>query len=168
MTEPPPFEHISKQTEQQRFASNSMRDQSPGLGLTLHIDLGERPGETMARIQEVFAAWIPIAERVWHDHGPFPSDEDYPSPVEMEAVLPQWLVDALRSQSREQVLGSDWRLGYLGWLDAMENRCWQWWSHNQHDRLLAVAIVVDGFPCPVRELVCLARLAGAATVEIEW
>jgi hypothetical protein len=145
-----------------------MLAQPPGLGLNVRIDLGEQPHETMARILEVVAAWIPIAERVWRDHGLWASEEEYPPPEELEPLLPPWFVDALNAQLRDDVAASDWRLGYRAWLHAMENRCWQWWSHRQDGRLVTVAIVVDGFPCPVRELVCLARLAGAAAVEIEW
>lgn len=168
MREQPSFDTISGLTERERFDSNSLRDRPPGLGLTLRIDLGEQADETLAKIQEVISAWIPIAERVWLEHGPFPSDEEYPPPEELEGVLPLWFIEALKSKSPEQVPGDAWRLDDIEWLDAIENRCWQWWSYRRDGALMTVRVVVDGLPCPVGELVCLARLAGAVSVDIEW
>ena len=72
--------------------------------------------------------------------------------AESEVKLPKWLLQTFREFSKAELdemlktkqWGTEWTRG--SWVNSINDRVWQWWSHGVQGNTIVIQLIVDGWP----------------------
>jgi len=142
--------------ELERFQSNREQGRSPGLWLTLYVDLGEEPDETAKKFLSVIESLLIVSKEANSSLDTWPTSEQW------KRRLPLWLLTIYQDMSLK---GSEWN--YDAWLDSIKNRVWWWWSYRKTDGTLVIELQLDSWPYSVWALEQLALVSGGKLLFIE-
>jgi hypothetical protein len=148
--------------ELERFHTNACGGQvAPGLWLTLQIDLGEKPDETMESFLDVMHSWLEVAAEL------DPEEDNWPTNEQWKQLLPPWFIATFEDYSLQEARESGWRWHYGSWLDSMKERVWTWWGYQRRDKILLIELQLDSWPYSVGALKYLARVSGGQLTVVE-
>jgi hypothetical protein len=148
-------------SELERFQLNNEQGLAPGLWLTLHINLGEKPDEAANKFLSVINSWIKAVEELESTKKAWPTDEQW------EQLLPPWFIETFKGYTVQEIHDSGWRWDYGSWLDSMRDRVWQWWGYWRDDGSLTVQLQLASWPYSMGPLEYLAKVAGGQLTIIE-